>query len=239
MGRLFLVRHAQASFFGGDYDKLSAIGETQARLLGEYWARHRLIFDRVYSGPRARQTETAKIVTEVSRRAGLAWPDPVAMEEFDEYHADAVLQQGLPRLLESNSNIRQLHQAVKNSADSDEQLKNFQRLYEVVIGKWVSGELPLMDVESWPEFCVRVRRGISQISTSGSRGQKVAVFSSGGPVGVAMQQALDLSPQNTLRAAWMVRNCSFSEFLFSGNRFTLSTFNAFPHFENESLLTFR
>jgi broad specificity phosphatase PhoE len=239
MSRLFLVRHAQASFPGKNYDQLSQTGETQARLLGEYWARHRMMFDRVYSGPRTRQTETARIVGQACRQAGLAWPEPVVMEEFDEYQADAVLEQALPRLLESSSDVRELHRAFQNSGNSGEQLKNFQRMYEVVISQWVNGELPPMDVESWPEFCARVRRGVSQISAAASRGQQAAVFSSGGPVGVAMQRALDLSPQATLRAAWMVRNSAFSEFLFSGERFTLSTFNAFPHLDDASLLTYR
>ena len=56
---------------------------------------------------------------------------------------------------------------------------------------------------------------------------------------MAMQRALNLSPQDTLRVAWMSRNCSYSEFLFSGDRFTLSTFNAFPHLDDAALLTYR
>ena len=60
MGRVFLVRHAQASFLEPDYDKLSATGEAQARVLGEYWARHKIVFDRVCTGPRVRHRETEK-----------------------------------------------------------------------------------------------------------------------------------------------------------------------------------
>lgn len=43
MGILYLVRHAQASFLEQDYDKLSKLGKTQARLLGEYWARRGVV----------------------------------------------------------------------------------------------------------------------------------------------------------------------------------------------------
>jgi broad specificity phosphatase PhoE len=161
------------------------------------------------------------------------------MEEFDEYQADAVLEQALPRLRENSSHVRALHRAFQESGSSGEKLKSFQRMYEAVISMWVSGELPAMDVESWAEFCARVRRGISQVSTAAGPGRQVVIFSSGGPVGVAMQRALDLSSQATLRVAWMVRNSAFSEFLFSGDRFTLSTFNAFPHLEDASLLTYR
>jgi broad specificity phosphatase PhoE len=239
MGRLFLVRHAQASFLGRDYDKLSATGETQARLLGEYWAHRRMRFDSAYCGPRARQTGTAEIVGESCRRCALPWPQLVPAQEFDEYHGDAVLEQALPRLLESDGQVRELHRAFRSSTGIEEQLKNFQRMYESVIHKWVDGEMTLTGVESWPEFCARVHRGVSQILAAGGHGRQVVVFSSGGPVSVAMQRALDLSPQATLRVAWMVRNCSFSEFLFSSDRFTLSTFNAFPHLDSASLLTYR
>jgi hypothetical protein len=38
---------------------------------------------------------------------------------------------------------------------------------------------------------------------------------------------------------WMSRNASFSVFLSSGDRFTLSSFNAHPHLEDERLLTYR
>lgn len=238
MGRLFLVRHAQASFSERNYDKLSATGETQARLLGEYWGRHQSIFNQVYTGPGARHRDTARIVGEAYQGTGLAWPEPMAKEEFDEYQGDAVLEKGLEQLLANSDHVRKLHGAFQKSASPIERLKNFQRMYEFVVSRWVNGELPLMDVESWPQFCARVRRGISEVTRDG-RSQQLVVFSSGGPISVAMQRALDLSPQSTLRVAWMVRNCSFSEFLFSGDRFTLSTFNAFPHLEDASLLTYR
>ena len=239
MSRLFLVRHAQASFLQPNYDKLSPTGETQARLLGQYWARHNVVFDRVCSGARVRQERTAQIVGEACRDAGVGFPEPVVMKEFDEYAGDAVLEQSLPRLLQSNSRIRELHRAFQSSANSIERLKNFQRMFETVIGKWVGGEIPLPDVESWSEFCARVNRGLEQLIIVGGRGELVAIFCSGGPISVAMQRALNLSPQDTLRVAWMVRNCSYSEFLCSGERFTLSTFNSFPHLDDAALLTYR
>jgi broad specificity phosphatase PhoE len=239
MSRLFLVRHGQASFFDQDYDKLSSTGEVQSRLLGQYWARHNMSFNRVFSGPRARQRDTASIVTEAYRHAGLAFPETLVLPEFDEYRGDAVLEQGLPRLLESDTRIREFHQVFQQSADVAERLKNFQRLFEVVIGKWVEGEISLSDVESWPGFCARVNRGLSGIVSAGTRGEQVAVFCSGGPVGVAMQRALNLSPRDTLRVVWMSRNSSYSEFLFSRDRFTLSAFNAHPHLGDASLLTYR
>jgi broad specificity phosphatase PhoE len=238
MGRLLLIRHAQASFLDQNYDKLSAIGEAQARRLGQYWVQQKMMFHQVCSGPRVRQKDTARIVAEVYRDAGLPFPEPVVMQEFDEYHGDGVLEHGLPRLLESNSEVRGLHQAFQNSSGPD-RLKNFEKVFEMLIAKWVDGEIVLPMVESWPEFCARVDRGLSQGMSANGRGRQLAIFCSGGLVGVAMRRAFHLSSQDSLRAAWMVRNCSYSEFLFSNDRFTLSTFNAFPHLDDVSLLTYR
>lgn len=239
MSRLFLVRHGQASFSDRNYDKLSPTGEIQSQLLGKYWRRHNTVFDRVFSGPRARQRDTARIVADAYRSANRTLPDPVVLPDFDEYAGDAVLERSLPQLLKGDAQVANYHEAFLQSADQNGRLTNFQRVFEAAISKWVEGEISLPDVESWPEFSARVNRGLSGILSNSSRGEHVVVFTSGGPIGVAMQRALNLSPRDTLRVVWMSRNSSFSEFLFSGDRFTLSSFNAFPHLDDSSLLTYR
>lgn len=239
MSRIFLVRHAQASFLESDYDRLSPMGETQARLLGEYWASRNVAFDRVCSGPRIRQIDTAKLVATGHRRLGVSFPKLVVMQEFDEYQGEDVLRRSIPELLQKDAGIRDLHVRFQNADTPEEKRKSFQRMFEIVVGRWVDGELPLQDVESWPQFRSRVNRGLSKLTSSSGRGEQVVIFSSGGPIGVAMQRALNLSPRDTLRITWMSRNCSYSEFLFSGEQFTLSTFNAFPHLDDPSLLTYR
>ncbi|MGA8619006.1 MAG: hypothetical protein WB660_10885 [Candidatus Sulfotelmatobacter sp.] len=239
MGRLLLIRHSQASFLEQNYDKLSAIGETQGLRLGQYWTRQKMVFDGVGSGPRVRHKETAKIVGAVYREASIPFPEPVVIPEFDEYQAEAVLKQGLPQLVESDSEVRKLHRAFQNSTSPDRRLANFEKMFEMLITKWVDGEVVLPVVESWPEFCDRADRGLSQCMSANGRGRQLAVFCSAGLIGVAMRRTLHLSSQDTLRATWMVRNSSFSEFIFSKVRFTLSTFNSFPHLDDPSLLTYR
>ncbi len=239
MGRLVLVRHAQASFLSPDYDRLSSLGEQQARLLGEYWTRRKVTFDRIYFGPRVRQKDTAKIVEEFYRGARIPFPEPAVMPEFDEFEGEAVLRQSMPRLIERDQAIRELHSAFVKSEGADEKRRGFQKLFEAVIGRWVCGEVVVPGIESWAEFCERVHRGLSRLVSEAEPNEHAAVFSSGGPIAVAMQRALNLSPQDTLKTAWMSRNCSYSEFLFSTDRFTLSAFNAFPHLDGAELLTYR
>jgi broad specificity phosphatase PhoE len=239
MARLFLIRHAQASFLKPDYDKLSATGEAQARVLGEYWTRHRVRFDRVCTGPRVRHRDTERIVRESYARKSLSYPEPVVLEEFDEFQGDVVLEKSLPRLRDQNPHIRELEAAIGNAKSPPERRRSFQRLFEKVVTMWVSGELAVEGVESWEVFLARVNRGLSQFLAPANKKETTAIFTSGGPVAAAVQRALQLSPQNTLKVAWMPRNCSYSEFMYSNDRFTLSTFNSFQHLEDPSLLTYR
>jgi broad specificity phosphatase PhoE len=239
MSRLFLVRHAQASFLEQTYDKLSALGETQAHLLGEFWARHKLVFDRVCSGPCVRQKDTATIVAAAYRKVNLAFPDLLVMPELDEYQGEAVLESGLSALLESDREISALHDAFQASNDPQSRRRTFQKLFEAVIGKWVDGQILTSSVEPWRDFASRVNSGLTKFLLGGTPGERAAIFTSGGPIGLAVQRALDLSPQNTLRVSWMAQNCSFSEFLYSSDRFTMSSFNSVPHLDDPSQQTYR
>jgi broad specificity phosphatase PhoE len=239
MGRLWLVRHAQASFLQENYDKLSDLGEAQSRLLGEYWVRHKMHFDRVCSGPRVRQKDTARIVGDAYRQAGLDFATLTTLDEFDEYEGEAVMRNALPGLLEEDARIRELHRAFEESKDPAERRKTFQKTFEAVIGRWVNGEISPAGVESWDAFSARVRRGFKAFLSESGQGERLAIFTSGGPIALAVQRALDLSPQNTLRVSWMAQNCSYSEFIFSRERFTMSTFNSFPHLDDLSMQTYR
>jgi broad specificity phosphatase PhoE len=239
MGILFLVRHAQASFLAENYDKLSPLGEQQSRALGEYWSQRKLNFDRVAVGPCIRQKDTAQIVVAAYRQAGQPFPEPQIIPEFDEYQAEEVLKHTLPRLLETDENIAHLHAAFKSSTASPEQRSTFQKLFEAVISQWVSGKLSPQGVESWQEFRARVNSGLNKFLTPTKRGERVAIFTSGGPIATAMQRALNLSDEATLGVSWMSQNSSWSEFLYSTNRFTLSSFNSHAHIEDPAMLTYR
>ena len=239
MGILYLVRHAQASFLEPNYDKLSALGETQARVLGEYWAQRKITFDRVGVGPCARQKDTMKLVSGEYRKAGLNFPEPQILAEFDEYQGEAVLRGGLPALLEKDQKICDLHAAFQSSTSNAAKRATFQKLFEAVIGDWVRGSIHLDGVETWPEFCARVNSGLEQFLTCEKRGERVAIFTSGGPIAVATQRALHLSPESTLQMTWMSRNSSWSEFLYSAERFTLSSFNVHEHIADPAMRTYR
>jgi broad specificity phosphatase PhoE len=104
---------------------------------------------------------------------------------------------------------------------------------------WVDAELDSPEVESWRNFCDRVDRGITAIREGVLKNGRVVVFTSGGVIAATVRKALDLAPQRTLELSWTSRNASYTEFLFSVDSFSLSSFNNHPHLEDEELLTYR
>jgi broad specificity phosphatase PhoE len=238
MSRIVLVRHAQASFLEPHYDKLCANGEMQARLLGKFWASRGVKFGRVWSGSVDRHQQTGIIIAGVYRELGCEFPELVTMPEFNEYSAEGVLKKGLPLLLTQSQEARDLQQAFETSTGGTERRRKFQKLFEFVIGKWVHGELEIAGVESWQEFCARVHLGLEQATNGSCDEGDIVIFTSGGPIGVAMQRALHLSHSDTMSLTWKSRNASFSEFSCTGGRFSLSAFNSHPHLDAEHLLTY-
>ena len=233
MGTLYLVRHGQASAFDDNYDRLSTLGERQARLLGEEWRRRGIVLHRVFSGPRVRQQRTAEIAAEAG---GL--PAPVVVPELDEMGVEPLFREHLPDLFGRHPHLTTLGDALLAADGDEERARGFARLFEAVLQLWARGEVRANGVESWLEFRARVRRGLSMVR-EGGRGRRIAVFTSAGPVAAAVQLALGADDDTALSMAFRVRNCSFSQFLFTGNRFSLASFNETPHLADAALLTVR
>jgi broad specificity phosphatase PhoE len=241
MGTVTIVRHAQASFLDEDYDRLSPLGERQASALGAYWARTRLRLDHIFSGPRKRHLRTAEIAADAYRRAGLSWPEPVVLPQLDEYKADEVIRRYVPSLIENHPRIRALSHELVRITGTPQAANAAELLFRAVTTMWVRQEFDCGAVENWEEFCKRVKTVLDQVLEldNGAKCANVVVFSSAGPTAVGMQKALNLAPVATLELSWLVRNCSSSEFLFSGERFSLLSFNTVPHLEEPAMVTFR
>jgi broad specificity phosphatase PhoE len=239
MAVLTLVRHGQASYMEEDYDRLSPLGEMQARKLGEFWARHRLEFHQVFSGPARRHIRSCEIAGEVVRAAGLPWPEPLIIADVDEIDAAKIINIYLPVLIERDPEVRRLHDEFRAAGGSPEAGKRLQTLFEAVAAHWCTGEIPIAEVESWQEFRERIARAIARIRLTSGKGSSSVVFTSGGPIAATLSLVLDLPPRKAIELLWTSRNCSYSEFLFTGERFSLSSYNSFPHLDSRELLTYR
>lgn len=239
MGVLTLVRHGQASYMAEDYDRLSPTGEDQARKLGEFWVDRGIEFHQVFQGPAKRHARTAEIVAEVMNAAGMPLPEPVVIKELDEFDAFQVMKVMVPILIERDEAVRGMYERFQAAQDTPDAGRILQRLFGQVARHWSSGEFEIPEIESWAQFRSRICGAISHIRAVSPKSSNIAVFTSGGPIAATMSIALNLPPQQAIELVWMSRNCSYSEFLFSGDRFTLSSFNSFPHLDDRELLTYR
>jgi broad specificity phosphatase PhoE len=238
MSTITLVRHGQATPFDKITDRLSLIGEAQARKLAEYWLRYDVRFDEVYTGPLLRQQRTAELVAEGYNQANAPFPPIEVMNEFKEYDADGILTKLAPALAAKNPEFRKLVEQFEENRQQPDRNRYFQKMFESLMTIWLQGHIHLPDVESWLSFSSRVERGLKQIIQGGSR-RRVAVFTSGGPIGVAVQIATDAAEKSVLELNWRVRNCSITELIFNRDKLSLDWFNSIPHLDETHLRTYR
>ena len=240
MSQLVMVRHGQASFFAADYDKLSELGEDQARVLAKFWLERGQDFDEVYCGTLQRQHRTAEVAGEVFRAAGRPWPEIVQRPELNEYDADNIMDNLLPELCARNEEFIKLKSDYDNAGKGRERYRTFHRLLEAVMAVYVEGDYTSNGFEPWPAFSGRVRSALDRIMYAEGGGRRIAVFSSGGPIGISVQTALRAPDIKACELNWRIYNCSLTEFTFSGKRVALDSFNSVAHlFPHPELLTFR
>ncbi len=232
MPDLFLVRHAQASFFSASYDELSPLGLQQATALGEHWARAGVAFEAVYVGPRRRHRQTAERVAAAYAERGLAFPAVTALAELDEHHGATIIK---ARLGEDPTNPA-LATAAVDAADRERAIREFFRAYNEIMREWARGEHGLEGVESWAGFRARTLRGLDLMCAGPGSGPRVA-FTSGGFVSSAAGWLLGLDEDRVIDLSLVVRNTSLTEVGWSSKRRRLVAFNALPHCGDASLVT--
>jgi broad specificity phosphatase PhoE len=203
---LVLVRHGQARPFEKHSDQLSDTGRQQSVLLGEHWRQRGIKFDEVFCGSMQRHIQTAELA-----QIGVFESLPA----FNEYDADGILR-------------------ASPDYKPTQDRREFQLMFEVIMRQWIAGTLK--DVESWAEFRERVSSGLRNIICANKPSRRVVVFTSGGPIGIAVQTALKAPEAMAIEINWRVRNCSLTEFVFTQDRVSLDVFNATPHLEE---ITFR
>ncbi|QDT46097.1 bifunctional RNase H/acid phosphatase [Symmachiella dynata] len=243
MSTLYLVRHAQASFFEDDYDQLSERGCEQARQLGKALAARRVQFDCVITGPAKRHRDTAAWTAQAYQTAGLPFPEPMVIDELDEHGADVILRQSLDTIIGEHPHLLELAENYRRSREGDNHDRNaiqkhFQRLFEAVTKLWVADKIVVAGVEPYAQFHARVCRGLKKTTGNQPRGSHVLAFSSVGPMTVILQQSLGLEHEAALQLGWRLRNCTVNQFLFSDNRLTLDSFNSVAHLEDD-IVTYR
>ena len=216
--RLWLLRHAQASFGSADYDVLSARGEEQARRLAQWLASDAdLRFAHVVCGTLKRHEQTLAPIEQAFAAAGRPLPPPQRDADWNEFEHDAIvrawaaLHRDDPRLA-----------AALTSKDR----RHVHALLAAALHAWAERELDGNVPETWDAFGARVARARSALDAA-PRG-RILVISSGGPISRCAQFALGCDAQRAVRLNLALRNTALSEFRDAGG-WDLQIWNMLPH----------
>ncbi|MDA3894631.1 MAG: histidine phosphatase family protein [Desulfobacteraceae bacterium] len=244
MSTLYLIRHSQASFGKADYDCLSDLGQAQSKILADHFHNLELEFDTIYSGSLLRHEQTLTAYLDNLAASGKKIPFVHKNEAFNEYDSENILKTLIPEMIREEPAF----EAEVTMMFSDK--RSFQMVYEKVMRKWINSANPTKSSENkpknkpetWKTYSDRVRTGLNEIMATEDTGKKIAVYTSGGPISVCIQKALNLSDENTLQLTWQIMNASVTRLIYSGNRLALSEFNNATHLalkKDSKLITYR
>lgn len=242
MSNIHLVRHGQAGTRDA-YDSLSALGQQQARLLGEYFLAQRLEFTAVYCGSMQRQVETASAVKNVYDRADVSFPEVAVDDQWNEFDLTDIYRQLGPKLSEIDEEFRIEYEEMRleikqNIGVTDAKVHRHWRPCDTkMVDAWISGAFSYGG-ETWKQFQERVRASLLNLERLPPRAN-VLVSTSATPTGVLTGLALGLADARVRQLAGVLYNSSYTTLRLRDERLQLFQFNAVPHLTTPELRTFR
>jgi broad specificity phosphatase PhoE len=184
MASIYLIRHGQARFGTGDYDRLSDLGSRQARLAGEQLRRSVGRIDRLLSGTLKRQRDTATQIAECFAAPGSPPLEIHIDPRLDELDVDRQIEYVLPLLPEPAGELTEL--AILSRSSS----RAYQKLLKRVYLHWQTLVSLPEDMETWAAFSARVSSLLDEIKSEGGSGGTTALVTSGAVIAAAVQQVV-------------------------------------------------
>lgn len=212
MAELFMVRHGQASFGTGNYDRLSALGERQGVWLGEYFAERGIAFDRVVTGSMQRQRQTADAIF-CGLGSSADYEEDAGLNEYDFQALYCAL----------GDDKRELKALARAS------MHDFHKGLKQVLRLWSEDAIEGLLPESWGQFQQRVAAARRNIQGRG--GRRVLVVSSGGPIAAFAQQVMQAPAVTAIELNMQIRNTGICQYFFNAGSCHLASFNGIPHLD--------
>ena len=235
MGKLYLVRHGQASFGADNYDLLSLLGRQQSVRLGEYFKAKGVQFEAALTGTLTRQRQTLEGICEGLgvQFEPLAAPINVTLQGSSAagtatYEGEHLLFPGLNEY-DSYAVIRAIHPHTLETPSTPELYRQHFRLLKDGLAQWMAGVVSPIGMPEYDEFVAGVTGALTHVR-SHYQGN-VLLVSSGGPISTAVGQVLGTSPETTIELNMQIRNSSVTEFAFSAKRHRLVSFNSVAHLD--------
>jgi broad specificity phosphatase PhoE len=212
MGKLFLVRHGQASFGAADYDQLSDLGRQQCERLGAWFRSHGVRFDAVLTGTLKRHAQSLAAIETGMGATHAAQAQP----ELDEYDSLAL--------------IRTVHEGpLPPVKTAPEARVHFQLLRDGLL-RWMQGQTQPEGMLRHAAFVAGIEAALARLRQRHADGTALVV-SSGGPISMAIGHVLGLQPEAVIELNLHLRNSAVCELRMTSKRLHLMTFNTLPHLD--------
>lgn len=219
MSRVVAIRHAQASFGSGDYDRLSERGAQQAQRLGAWLATQSgCEFSFVASGTLLRHAQTLAAITQAFADNHRSLPVCQADPDWNEFDHTAIIRAFAQR----HPDDPQL-----GAARGGDKRAMFAVL-ALALHAWSRDELQNVP-ETWTGFAARVAQARLRLQDHAPAGT-VLVITSGGVISRCAQAALGIDDERTIGLNLGLRNTALCEFRRSEGAWQLFTWNTLPHF---------
>jgi broad specificity phosphatase PhoE len=208
---VLLVRHGQASFGTGDYDRLSDLGRRQAEDTGRALRERGLRRPVAVHGSLRRQRDTAALAL---ASAGLD-VQPQADPRWNEYdHLDLVRRY-----------------AAEHEAPAPRTSREFQLLLDAALARWVEHG----DVGGWTAFADGVAGALRELVGGLESGRDAVVFTSAGVIAAVCADLLGAGAPAVVAFNRVAVNGAVTKLAVGGSGVSLLTFNEHGHLDAGSV----
>ncbi len=240
MTTILLARHGQASFGQANYDQLSKLGGTQARMLGQHYASTQRRIDAIFTGSLVRQQDSARhfwetyqpsisnISTSMVPALDMSVPDSYVLPVFDEFNHKDVFIKSDPAFTSQAAVADELAKAEAPNT-------RLAELFDCAMQRWHAGDNDTDYVESWPQFNSRAQQALEQVRAQVTNlshldsDSTVLVFTSGGVIAAITAQLLQQGSQIAYQLNKSLVNTGVTAITLQGQKARLLSLNEYSH----------
>ena len=199
---------------------MSKKGVKQSIALGKKLFKNSISFDRTIIGPLKRHQQTFDGINE---GYGGDLSNPLIIEEFAENQLMEIAQHFIPKMLNTDKNIKEIFNAVPFW----KRKRKFLEYFNIIAKKWIHNELDLSEkgFESYDNFRERVRLAKSKVSSLMNENRNTMVVSSGGAITGVYAECHSLTVDEIIKLNFKIKNASITLFKKENDTFTLDAFN--------------
>ena len=199
---------------------MSKKGVKQSIALGKKLLKNNISFDQTIIGPLKRHQQT---FDGINKGYEGDLKNPIIIDEFAENQLMEIAQHFIPKMLNTDKNIKEIFNAVPFW----KRKRKFLEYFNIIAKKWINNELDLSEkgFESYDIFRDRVRVAKSKVSSLMSANKNTMVVSSGGAITGVYAECHPLTNDEIMKLNFKIKNASISLFKKENDTFTLETFN--------------